>query len=275
MRKEKDVIRLARGLIDLVADEAARNSAFSEKLEALFEGLGDKRAKKVAPASPKEPSDLPDIYAEWRARGEAEFRLWLREQPIDVLRMVIREHELDPSRRAEKWREAEKLSGYIADQLQARLRRGSGFQSAVRPHQGVTLAIAKDGNKFDACIMLSHVGHRGNELSQLFHGTVAFADALRQAQEFSEQKGFGGLYEIQDETAQNGAETFSTLEDWQNAQKEIDRQLGPLKGQSGLNWASDQVITPRDLARSLPFGPQIERLMLLRASVFKRRPVLI
>ncbi len=168
-----------------------------------------------------------------------------------ALRQVIREHELDPARRTEKWRDEEKLSGFIADQLQTRLKRGSGFMNAVRPRQGVTLAISKDGDKFDACIMLSHVGEHGNELSQLFRGTISFADALRKSRELSEERGFDGLYEIDDGTWSNGDKTFLPLEAWQNALREIDEQLGPLKVRSGLNWSSGQTITSKDLARTV------------------------
>jgi hypothetical protein len=121
--------------------------------------------------------------------------------------------------------------------------------------------------------MLSHVGDHGNELSQLFRGKLTFGDALKKARQLAEENGLNGFYQIDDETEVEGSGTFSSTEDWQNAQKEIDRQLAPLKERSGLNWASGQSVTPRDLARALPFGPQIERLMNLRASVFKRRPV--
>jgi hypothetical protein len=273
MRRENAVIRFARGLIDLVADEASRNPGFAQQLDQLFESLFQKRqkAEKLAPLNAG--FALPDIYAEWRARGETEFRLWLAEQPVAALRQVIREHELDPARRTEKWRDEEKLSGFIADQLQTRLKRGSGFMNAVRPRQGVTLAISKDGDKFDACIMLSHVGEHRNELSQLFRGALSFADALRKSRELSEERGFDGLYEIDDGTLSNGDRTFLTLEAWQSALREIDEQLGPLKARSGLNWSSGQAMTSKDLARALPLGPHIERLMLLHQSVFKRRPV--
>jgi hypothetical protein len=273
MRKESSLIRLARGLIDLLAEEAARNPDFSRKLDSLLEPTTEKRPKKEQ--SPKEGLNVPDIYSEWRARGETEFRLWLRDQPVAVLRTLIREHDLDAARRTEKWREAEKLSAYISDQLQGRLKTGSSFLTPVRPHQGLTLAIAKDSDGFDACIMLSHVGERGNELSQLFRGKVTFADALKMAQQLSDQKGLESLYQIDDETTAQGTETFSSTEDWDSTLREIDRQLVPLKERSGLNWASGQPITSRDLARALPVGPQIERLMALRASVFKRKPVVL
>jgi surfactin synthase thioesterase subunit len=68
-----------------------------------------------------------DLHGELQARGEQEFRHWLREQPADALRASIRAHDLDPSRRTAKWKEAEKLADFIADALQARLARGSAF----------------------------------------------------------------------------------------------------------------------------------------------------
>jgi hypothetical protein len=273
MRREIAVIRFARGLVDLVAEEAERNPEFAQRLEGLLDPLSDKKPKREQKATPPEQLVLPDIYTEWRARGQTEFRLWLRDQSVAVLRMLIREHDLDPGRRTEKWREAEKLSTYITGQLQARLKTGSGFLPAVRPHHGITLAIRKDGNNFNVCIMHSHVGKSGNELSQLFQGSISFADALRRTSELSEQNGLGSLYEIDDDTLENGNGTFQNFEDWQNTLREIDRQLTPLKERSGLDWSSGQVITSRDLARALPLGPQIERLMVLRASVFKRRPL--
>lgn len=74
-----------------------------------------------------EPKDVPDVYAEFSARGESEFRLWLRDQPTIVLHALIRRHDLDARRRSAKWKDAEKLSEFIADQIRSRLARGSGF----------------------------------------------------------------------------------------------------------------------------------------------------
>jgi len=76
---------------------------------------------------PQPPALLPDIHAEWRTRGETDFRLWLRDQPIPILRAVIRSQDLDPMRRSARWKEAEKLADFIADSLRARLARGSAF----------------------------------------------------------------------------------------------------------------------------------------------------
>lgn len=127
MRKEKALIGLLRSLVDLLTEESARNPEFSSKLDALLSGLPEKKAtaKKVTKATP--PEHVPDIHTEWIARGEIDFRLWLRDQPVPVLRAVIRAEDLDATRRTVKWKEAEKLADYIADSLRARQSRGSAF----------------------------------------------------------------------------------------------------------------------------------------------------
>ena len=52
-------------------------------------------------------------------------------QPIPTIRAVIRTQDLDPTRRTVKWKEAEKLAGFVADGLRARLSRGSAFISTT------------------------------------------------------------------------------------------------------------------------------------------------
>ncbi|MCA9131273.1 MAG: hypothetical protein KDB22_29515 [Planctomycetales bacterium] len=127
MRKEKALIGLLRSLVDLLTEESARNPEFSSKLDTLLAGLPEKKAtaKKATKATP--PEHMPDIHAEWIARGEIDFRLWLRDQPVPVLRAVIRAEDLDATRRTVKWKEAEKLADFIADSLRARQSRGSAF----------------------------------------------------------------------------------------------------------------------------------------------------
>ena len=127
MRKEKALIGLLRGLVELLAEESERNSEFASKLDILLSELPEKKTVPRRPAKSSPPESLPDIYAEWTARGEADFRLWLRDQPIPVLRAVIRAEDLDSTRRTSKWKEAEKLSAYIADSIRARQSRGSAF----------------------------------------------------------------------------------------------------------------------------------------------------
>ncbi|GMU45541.1 MAG: hypothetical protein AMXMBFR26_03230 [Porticoccaceae bacterium] len=126
MRNEKALIKLLRGLGDLLADEAARNPDFAARLDDVLAGL-PKDSAKPAKQRATPPAELPDIHSEWNQRSETEFRLWLRDQPMSVLRALVRTHDLDPTRRTTKWKEAEKLADFIADGLKARLARGSSF----------------------------------------------------------------------------------------------------------------------------------------------------
>lgn len=126
MRNEKALIKLLRGLVDLLADEAARNPDFAARLDDVLTGL-PKESAKPAKQRATLPAELPDIHAEWNQRNETDFRLWLRDQPMSVLRALVRTHDFDPTRRTTKWKEAEKLADFIADGLKARLARGSSF----------------------------------------------------------------------------------------------------------------------------------------------------
>jgi len=127
MRKKEKLIALLRRLVNLLADESARNPDFAGKLEGLLSEVPGGKASARKSAAPNLPDRVPDIHAEWIARGEADFRLWLRDQPIPVLRDVIRAQDLDSTRRTAKWKEANKLADFISDSLRARLSRGSAF----------------------------------------------------------------------------------------------------------------------------------------------------
>ncbi|MFN2533025.1 MAG: hypothetical protein ABR555_17200 [Pyrinomonadaceae bacterium] len=130
MRKEKALISLLKELVDLISKEAAQNPEFARKLELLLSPLPAKKlAKRKRPA--KASLDLPDVYREYNARGQAEFTLWLRDQPIDLLRAVIRSHDLDATRRTSKWKDQGKLSHFITEQIRSRMARGSGFLTSA------------------------------------------------------------------------------------------------------------------------------------------------
>lgn len=131
MRKEKALIGLLRGLVDLLAEESARNPEFSSKLDTLLSELPEKTATAKRAARTTSPEHLPDIHGEWNVRGETNFRLWLRDQPIPVLRALIRAEDVDATRRTVKWKEAEKLADFIADNLRARQSRGAAFIGRV------------------------------------------------------------------------------------------------------------------------------------------------
>lgn len=130
MRKEKTLIDLLRGLIDLIAQEAAQNPEFAARLELLLAPLPENTVHNKQ-STPKANLNLPDLYAERNERGNTEFRTWLGDQPIALLRALIRYHDLDATRRTSKWKDAGKLSQFIADQLESRLSRGSSFLRTV------------------------------------------------------------------------------------------------------------------------------------------------
>lgn len=126
MRKINSLTKLLKRLVDLLEEEAGRNPDFAERLDELLSGL-TKDSTKTAKSRATTPAELPDIHTEWRQRNETNFRLWLREQPIQVLRGLIRTHDFDPNRRSNKWMESEKLADFISDNLKNRLARGSSF----------------------------------------------------------------------------------------------------------------------------------------------------
>jgi hypothetical protein len=127
MRNEKILIDFLRKLAAIIGEEASQNPSFANKLEELIAPLPRKNYSPKMPSKKNNQILLPDIYTELNTRGETEFKLWLRNQPIKILREIIRKHDLDATRRTNKWKEPEKLSGFIYDQLKLRLSRGSSF----------------------------------------------------------------------------------------------------------------------------------------------------
>ena len=128
MRKEKTIVTLLNSLTRLLTEEAARNPDFATKLEALLSP-----AAPAETSQPKaEPKNVPDAYEEYTSRGETEFRLWLGDQPKEILLALVRRHDLDATRKTAKWKDARKLSEFIADQIRARLARGSSFLGGGR-----------------------------------------------------------------------------------------------------------------------------------------------
>jgi hypothetical protein len=127
MRKQKALIKLLRELVDLLSDESDRNPAFAKQLEALLSALPGNKTSRPSRMAPIKGQQLPDVYVEFAARGEADFRLWLRVQPIEVLRAIARLHDLDAKGRMAKWKDPEKVGDFIADQIRSRRARGSSF----------------------------------------------------------------------------------------------------------------------------------------------------
>jgi hypothetical protein len=131
MPDETSLAATLRALVDAVIEEAAQNEAFAAKVEKALLKLGAPKqaAKPKAAASKasKAKAALPDVHAEWAARGETEFTFWLRDQPIADIRAIIRQLDIDPTRRSSRWKDAEKLARFVSEALKARSGRGAAF----------------------------------------------------------------------------------------------------------------------------------------------------
>jgi len=127
MRNEKVLISLIRKLADFLSEECTRNPEFAVHLASLLPNFPESQIKKEKKIKTIVQTELPDIHSEWNARGDADFRLWIRDQPITILRAIIRSQGFDPTRRTIKWKEAEKLADFISDNLRARFSRGASF----------------------------------------------------------------------------------------------------------------------------------------------------
>jgi hypothetical protein len=127
MRNEKNIFSIIKKFADVIADECKHNPGLSEKLEGLFTS-----DTKHQPVTKKKihlevPVELPEIYHEWNTRKDIEFKLWLTQQPIAVLKAIIREEQFDPTYKTSKWKETEKLGDFIIEKLRSRISKGGSF----------------------------------------------------------------------------------------------------------------------------------------------------
>lgn len=128
MQCAKTLTLLLKQLAEVVAEEADQNPAFAAKLDGIL-------ADVVAAGSGKRPkmtkaalaAEVPDVYAEYQQKGEDEFRLWLRELSVPVLKGIVKVNGFDPGKVTRKWTNPDKFVELIADQVKARLNRGSAF----------------------------------------------------------------------------------------------------------------------------------------------------
>jgi hypothetical protein len=109
-------------------EEAARNPAFAERLEDITSGLPSGKSKRF----PKRPvtvhvEEIPDVIAAIQEKGETEFRFWLRSLDLSTLKAIVKVNGFDPAKASQRWIDPDKFIGLIAEQTNARLRRGSGF----------------------------------------------------------------------------------------------------------------------------------------------------
>jgi hypothetical protein len=127
MRNEKSLTRLMQGLVNLLAEESARNPEFSAKLDLLLSDLPQQIVKTKKVTANKSTEQIPDNYYQVRDQGGVDFHLWLKDQDITSLRAIIRKEDIDPTRRTSKWKDTLKLVNYIVEALNSRQSRGHSF----------------------------------------------------------------------------------------------------------------------------------------------------
>ena len=127
MSASRKLIETLRALGRLIEEEADRNPAFAEKLEAITAGLPVRSAAQRKDKDHDATAEILDVLKEYESRGPEEFRFWLRACPLLTLRAIIKANGFDPEKRSARWSEPDKLIGLIAEQTAARLKRGSAF----------------------------------------------------------------------------------------------------------------------------------------------------
>jgi hypothetical protein len=129
MQPTQKLTRSLRSLLALVEEEAARNPDFANRLEAIVSDFPStsrvKKSKK--PKNTESETPLPDVIASYQAKGEGEFRFWLRDFDLSTLKAIVKANGFDPGKNSQRWTEPDKFIALIVDQTAARLRRGSTF----------------------------------------------------------------------------------------------------------------------------------------------------
>jgi hypothetical protein len=127
MQATKKLSQVLRDLVALLEEEAGRNPAFAERLEEITEALPERFSRRPGRAKLNEPANVPDVLAEFQARGAEEFRFWLRDFSLPVLKAIVKRNGFDPARLSQKWADPDKFLNLICEQVYARLKRGSSF----------------------------------------------------------------------------------------------------------------------------------------------------
>ena len=128
MQSAKKLTGVLKDLVSLIEDEAQRNPAFAERLEAITsilpasgKKLGGKKSR------PFPPINLPDVFSVFQEHGEEEFPFWLRTLDVPTLKALVKQNGFDPGKVAARWTDQDQFIALIVEQTQARLKRGAAF----------------------------------------------------------------------------------------------------------------------------------------------------
>ena len=124
MSEQKDI---ARRVADILRVLAAKIEASPQLLDDLGLVLGD-LPKKSKARKTREAVQTPDVFAIFSQGGEVALRTTLAPLELRVLRKLVSQHGLDPSKLAVKWRDRERLVQLIMERVVARSEKGKAFE---------------------------------------------------------------------------------------------------------------------------------------------------
>ena len=124
MSEQKDI---ARRVADILRVLAAKVEASPQLLDDLGLTLGDLPMKSKARRT-REAVKTPDVFAIFAQGGEEALRATLAPLDLRVLRELVSQHGLDPSKLAVKWRDRERLVQLIMERVVARSEKGKAFK---------------------------------------------------------------------------------------------------------------------------------------------------
>src|SRR5208282_4291164 len=130
MQRVKTLTKFLKAMAEIVADEAERNPAFAEKLDAIMSPLPLAKAK--TPKKENHVRHVPDVYIEYQKREKEEFRFWLAGLDLTTLKAIVKVNGFDVTKTSRRWTEPDKFVTLITEQVRARLKRGSAFITSKR-----------------------------------------------------------------------------------------------------------------------------------------------
>ncbi len=134
MQSNKKIGTLLRRLVVIIEEECEKNPDFSAKVHGLLEQKSEpvvRKPKQTNIDSTKEP--MPNVLQELESKGEEEFRFWLRDLDLDLLKLIVKTNGFDAAKKSLRWKDKDKFIELITEQASAQLKRGSSFLPPRNP----------------------------------------------------------------------------------------------------------------------------------------------
>lgn len=135
MRIRRRLLELARA----VADEAERNPAFAQRVEAVFgleQARTDGKGAKRAGSRRRRPPAVFDPVAVLRVEGAPGLRSRLSGLKLEQLKDMVAQYGMDPGKLVMKWKTWERVADRIVELSANRAQKGDAFREPARTETG-------------------------------------------------------------------------------------------------------------------------------------------